>query len=157
MQQPAIGLLISSFLLETLIYVFFCLTLTKALNTVKVENRTVSPGQIWFFLIPGFNIFWLFFLVSRMASSLKNELIDRDYEVEENPGYNIGMTAAGISILILLIYILEGIGIQNTTLTFILGAHAIMRLIFFIQYWMKIAWYRKVLETNASENTEEEE
>jgi hypothetical protein len=154
MQQ--IGLLVASFLIETLIYVFFCLSLAQALKQVRPENRTIQTSSIWLFLIPVFNLFWLFVIVSKMASSIKNELIERDYEVEENPGFNIGIATAGSSILISILYIIESTGVKSSTITFTLGALAIMRLIFFIQYWMKISWYRKVLETNATESSTEE-
>jgi hypothetical protein len=149
MQQ--IGLLLVSFLIETLIYVFFCLSLIQAIKQVKPENRTIQPSSIWLFLIPVFNLFWIFVIISRMASSLKNELEERDYEIEENPGYNIGMLVAVIPFLTYIFYLVDYFIIRNQVITIIIGTLGIMRLIFFIQYWMKISWYRKVLETNATE------
>ena len=86
-----------------------------------------------------------------MASSIKNELEDRDYEVEENPGYNIGLLVAVIPFLTYVFYLIDLFLIKNQVITIIIGTLGIMRLIFFIQYWMKISWYRRVLETNATE------
>lgn len=149
MQQ--IGLLVVSFLIETLIYVFFCMSLILAINQVKPENRTIQPSSIWLFLIPVFNLFWIFVIISKMASSLRNELEDRDYEIEENPGFRIGMFVAIVPFLTYVFYLIDFFVIKNQVITLIIGTLGIMRLIFFIQYWMKISWYRKVLETNATE------
>jgi hypothetical protein len=149
MQQ--VGLLVVSFLMETLIYVFFCISLVRAIHQVKPQNRTIEPSSIWLFLIPVFNLFWIFVIISKMASSIKNELEDRDYEVEENPGYNIGLLVAVIPFLTYVFYLIDLFLIKNQVITIIIGTLGIMRLIFFIQYWMKISWYRRVLETNATE------
>ena len=155
MQQT--GLLVVSYLIETLIYVFFCLSLIQAVNQVKPENRTIKPSLIWLFLIPGFNLFWIFYIISRMAGSIKNELIDRDYEVEENPGYRIGLIVAIIPFIIYLLYLIYYFVSRDQLVSFAIGALGIMRLIFFIQYWMKISWYKKVLESDAVEEEKPEE
>ena|SRR5690606_30575686 len=154
MQQT--GLLAGSVLIELLINAFFCLTLVKTLNNVKEENRTMQPPSIWLYMIPVFNLYWLFIIVFRMASSLKNELLSRDYEVDENPGYPSGLAAAVLPFVMYLLYVIEFYVVSVPYLPYAVGFLGILRVIFFVQYWMKMGWYRKVLEEDMSAEKEEE-
>ncbi len=36
-------------------WIFYLLTLSKALNRCSPANRSMSPGQVWLLLIPLFN------------------------------------------------------------------------------------------------------
>jgi hypothetical protein len=79
----------------------------------------------------------MFVVVTRMAKSISSELMDRGFEVEEKPGYNIGMAYAILAVsanIPMPIQIVGGIGM--------------VAFILFIQYWMKISWYKKVLEND---------
>lgn len=154
MQQT--GLLAGSVLIEILINAFFCLTLTKTLSQIKPLNRTIQPPSIWLYIIPVFNLYWFFIIIFRMASSIKNELSARNYEVDENPGYRVGLTAAVLPFLMYLLYIVEFYVVSIPYLSFTVGFLGIMRIIFFVQYWMKMSWYRKVLEEDMDADKEEE-
>lgn len=155
MQQT--GLLAGSVLIEILINAFFCLTLVKTLSHIRPENRTIQIPSIWLYIIPVFNLYWLFIIVFRMASSIKNELIARDYEVDENPGYKAGLTAAVLPFLMYLLYVVEFYVVSLPYLSFTVGFLGVMRIIFFVQYWMKMSWYRRVLEEDIAADKEEDE
>jgi len=154
MQQT--GLLAGSVFIEILINVFFCLTLIRTLNNVREENRTIQIPSVWLYIIPLFNLYWLFIIVFRMASSLKNELLTRDYEVDENPGYKPGLAAASLPFLIYLIYIVDLYVFSHPYITFAAGFFSLLRIVFFVQYWMKMSWYRKVLEEDLAVDKDEE-
>jgi hypothetical protein len=138
-----------AFFVQSLIIAFFCRTLYKALLMVRESNRTISAGTVWLLLIPFFEKLWNFKVVSSVASSLHKEFTDRNFEIEEQPGLNYGMIYAvlsvGSSILIIILPALFIVG----------GALNIIALIFFVKYWMKINWYRKILvdDLQDSENT----
>src|SRR5690606_35975945 len=132
-----------------LVNAFFCLPLVKTLGNIKPENRTIHPSPVWLYVIPVFNLCWLFIIVFRMAFSIKNELLSRDYEVDANPGYQSGLTAAVLPFLIYLVYVTEFYITSLPYLSFVIGFLGIMRIIFFVQYWMKMSWYRKVMEEDA--------
>lgn len=141
-----VQLLVISLIIGTIINAFFCLTLYKTLKLIKPENRQLQPFMIWLLLIPLVNLFINFIVVIRMAASITNELVSRDYEVDENPGFAVGIAYAVLAV------------VANIPMPFsILGVIGIVGLILFIQYWMKINWYRKVLleETPAEEEDDE--
>ncbi len=72
---------------------FYCLTLQKALERCAPQNRAMSPGLVWLFLIPLFNLVWHFFIVLNMAKSLHAEFMYRGIVEEPNPGQGIGLAA----------------------------------------------------------------
>lgn len=107
--------------------IFFLLTLQKALNRCSPESRTMPPEQVWFLLIPIFNIVWQFVVVSRVASSLGNEFRRRSLVKEPEPGKTLGLAFC----------ILDLCGIIP-----ILGIIASLAgLVFWIMYWVKISNY----------------
>ncbi len=44
-------------------FVFYCLSLQKALNRCSPECRAMNPGMVWLMFIPLFNLVWHFFVV----------------------------------------------------------------------------------------------
>ena len=72
--------------------VFYLVTLQNTLKKVSFENRKIQPAQVWLSLIPLFGIIWQFYIVSRVADSLKLEFATRNVTIqEERPGYGIGL------------------------------------------------------------------
>jgi hypothetical protein len=129
-----------AFLVQSLITAFFCRTLYQTLLLVRESNRSISKGAVWLLLIPVFEKLWNFKVVSAMASSLHKEFEDRNFEIEEQPGFTFGMLYAGLSIgPSILAAIIPSLFFVAATLNFV-------GLIFFIKYWMQINWYRKVLK-----------
>jgi len=127
-----IGVILAGIVIILIPAIFFCLTLQNTLNKVKVQNRTMSPGQVWLLLIPFFNIVWQFMVVTKMASSLHNEFVSRNIQEEPEPGKNLGLAFCICGVL----SIIPVIG-------FIISLAA---LICFIIYWVKIAGYSGKLD-----------
>jgi len=129
------------------INVFFCLALIKTLSLVKEENRKITPILIWLILIPGFNVLWNFFVVIRMSQSIKNELDSREFEVEGNPTLYVGLSYAILSSIILFVPAPKDLNYSVG-----MGVLALAIIVAFVQYWMKIVWYGKVLRQDSDES-----
>src|SRR5687767_14627602 len=68
--------------------IFFLLTQQNTLKSISHENRFMAPGEVWLQLIPLFGIVWQFFVVTKIAKSIKKELASRDqFSFDTNP-YN---------------------------------------------------------------------
>jgi hypothetical protein len=74
--------------------IFYLITLQNTLGTVSPENRKMAPTNVWLLLIPGFNIFWLFFVVDALATSLKQEYEKYGVFTGERPTFGIGLAMA---------------------------------------------------------------
>ncbi|HXO77679.1 MAG TPA: hypothetical protein VN824_20640, partial [Puia sp.] len=55
--------------------VFFILAQYNTLKNISLANREMHPGQVWFQLIPIFNLYWQFVVVTRIADSLLKEQV----------------------------------------------------------------------------------
>ena len=54
-------------------FIFYLLTLQKALSRCSPGCRAMNPGMVWLMLIPLFHIVWQFFVVLNMPSrSMRN-------------------------------------------------------------------------------------
>ena len=62
-----------SFVILVLITVLFLLSQYKALKAVSEENRKIGLNDIWFQLIPFFNLYWWFVVVNRLSASFAAE------------------------------------------------------------------------------------
>jgi len=84
--------------------VLFLLSQQNTLKAIRPENRELNPGQVWLQLIPLFNLYWQFIVVTRIADSISRQnasfqddsiLGIPDYDAVEaigqRPTYNIGM------------------------------------------------------------------
>jgi hypothetical protein len=77
------------------IQILYLLNLYKALNAVSPRNREMEPGMVFLNLIPLFGLVWQFFVVLRLADSLRNEYRDRGMSTSnESFGYGAGLTMA---------------------------------------------------------------
>jgi len=84
-----IGLVVIAILLVP--FIFYCLTLQKALNRCSPENQAMKPGMVWLLFIPLFNIVWQFLVVLNMAKSLAAEFRKRGMAEDPNPGQTLGL------------------------------------------------------------------
>lgn len=105
--------------------IFYLITLQTAFSRCSTECRTLSPGQVWLLLIPIFNLIWHFFIVINLSQSLANEFRKRGMVESSNPGKEIGLAMAILSVVSIIPYI----GILT----------GIAALICWIVYWVKIA------------------
>ncbi len=105
-------------------FIFYLLTLQKALNRCSPECRAMNPGMVWLMLVPLFHIVWQFFVVLNVAKSLGAEFRKRGIVEEPSPGQTLGIVMC----------------IGNL----ICGP---VGLICWIIYWVKIAGYSSKLAT----------
>lgn len=151
---------------EVLIKSFFAIAIIKTLELISPQNRRIVPGLVWLIVIPGFNLLCNFFVAIRLSESLKNELDDRDFEVSGRPTLLLGLAYAIISVLPIFLPAVTmpantaaptPADLKNLLPSGILGLASI---VLFIQYWIKIIWYKKVLvsddKSDNSTNTEYE-
>lgn len=147
---------IISGLINALIIVLFCRSLIKALSYVSPENRTISQLMIWLLLLPGVNKVLNFLVVIGMSKSIANELADREFEDVKRPGFISGMIFAVLSVVFEVIFPLALIYIPVVKEYMnIISAAAFLQIIFFIQYWMRINWYKRILEKDSENELEE--
>ncbi|HEY0054191.1 MAG TPA: hypothetical protein VGB63_02445 [Pedobacter sp.] len=137
---------------EVLIKSLFVLAIIKTLDEISQKNRKITPALVWLLVIPGFNVLWNFYVAIRLSQSLKIELDERNFEVKGQPTLIIGIAYAAISSSAL--FIPPPKDIQNSLVYGVIGIAAIIT---FAQYWMKIIWYKKVLQNDSVENTEKEQ
>jgi hypothetical protein len=114
-------------LISIIIGIFYCLTLQKALNRCAPQNRAMSPGLVWLYLIPLFNLVWHFFIVINMAKSLHAEFVYRNIVEEQSPGQGIGLATCILNVVGVIPYI----GWLPSTAGFVC----------WIIYWVKIAGF----------------
>ncbi len=138
-----IGLLILAAFIT--IFVFYLLTLQKALNHCSPENRAMQPGLVWLLLIPCFSPIWHFLVVFNLAKSLDTEFQKRALREPPQPGKHIGLA---MCILAVLADVCSAIGIIPLLgLPFALGGivFGFGGLVCWIVYWVQIAGYSRKL------------
>jgi hypothetical protein len=75
-----------------LLYIFYILSLSRALSKCSVASRTMQPGMVWLLLVPLFNLVWQFIVVIGLADSLGKEFRARGIlNAEPEPGKTIGI------------------------------------------------------------------
>ena len=121
--------------IRIIIWIFFAWTIYRTLKLVRKENRCILPGQAWFLAVPMFNIYWNFEVVRRLTDSLNNEFYDRQIEVEERPTQKWGMVFAWT-------FLLTNIPLPM----FILVIIALLHLVYFITYWVKVNECKALLQ-----------
>ena len=115
-------------------FVFFLLTLRKALRRCRPRNRMMEPGAVWLNLIPLFGLVWQFITVNRVAESLRYEFRDRRWHYRgEDYGQGLGTAYCAILCAAFIPYC--------GTLFAMAG------LVCWIIYWVKIAGFSSQLES----------
>jgi hypothetical protein len=145
MPDLTIPQIVSGVLLQTVVYAFFCMALYKALMMVRESNRAMQPALVWLLVIPGFVIVWNFIVVRAMTISLNKEFTDRDFEIEKSPGLTYGMLYAGLSVVYIPLVLVPSLIVAAALVN-------LLSIIFFVMYWLKINWYRRVLEKDEAES-----
>lgn len=108
-------------------YIFYLLTLQKALSRVSEPNREMSPGLVWLNLIPIFSLGWQIYTVIKIANSLRKEYGKRGIQEQGSFGYGIGLAFSILAIVSIIPYI--------GTIAALAG------LVCWIIYWVQIAGY----------------
>ena len=132
--------------------VFFILAQYNTLKNISLANREMHPGQVWFQLIPIFNLYWQFVVVTRIADSLLKEQVFLetmddsilgipDYDAVEaignRPTYKIGIAWCSLFLLdIGLQWILPNYAIPQ-------GLIGLSAMICWIVYWVELVKIRR--------------
>ncbi|MEO5997115.1 MAG: hypothetical protein ABIN89_10255 [Chitinophagaceae bacterium] len=112
--------------------IFYVLALQSTLKAISIENRKMPARNVWLLLIPLFGTVWHFFIVSRLADSIKAEAISKNILIgEPRPAYNIGIAMCILNCL----SVIPAINIYA----------AMASLICWILYWVKIIGFKNVL------------
>ena len=128
--------LILGFALPALI--LYVVALQDLLKKCAPESRTTPPGIVWLLLIPAFGLAWQFFVVVNIAKTLRYEFARRGIPSNESsPGQTVGLL---LSVCNLCIFIpLVG------------GLASLVCVVLWIDYWIKIANYSRILDENQIE------
>src|SRR6266436_6269915 len=114
--------------------IFFLITLQRALERCAPQSRAMSPGSVWLWLIPLFNLVWQFLVVINVAKSLHNEFMRRNLPVAEaEPGKAVGlaMCVLGVVGVVPVIGVVAGLA----------------GMVCWIIYWVKIVEYSRMLDS----------
>lgn len=139
--------------------VFFLLAQYTTLKTISPANREISPSEVWFQLIPVFNLYWQFVVVTRIADSLLKEQVllesqddsilgipdfDAVEAIGNRPTYKIGITWCTLFLLDVIMARLQWIVVDNAIIRGLLGLSA---MICWIIYWVELVKNkRKILQ-----------
>lgn len=72
-------------------FIFWLVSMQKALRRCSPESRKMSPGLVWLMLIPAFNYVWIYFVVIQVSNSVKAEFEKRGIK-QTPPSLGLGVT-----------------------------------------------------------------
>ena len=99
-------LILGSLLLFYIPWIFYLVTMHKALNRVTPERRKTTPLIIWLNMVPIVNLVTHFFMVSGIADSLADEYYARNLPLTDpRPGYTMGLVTSILLILQMIPYL----------------------------------------------------
>jgi hypothetical protein len=126
-----------------IVYIFYLLTLQKALSRVAPRNRLMEPGMVWLMLVPCVNIIWQFLIAVRVPDSLRNEFRDRGEDDGSDYGKSIALTQVILGFISGAInYATQRLPPEGQLIAS--GASliaSIVGLALFVTFWVKIANY----------------
>jgi hypothetical protein len=116
--------------------VFYLLSLHRALFVCAPENRALAPALVWLLLVPVFNLFWHFVVVTSVSRSLGKEFRRRQAGNASRAALPLGLGMCVLSALALA---------PVVTPIATLGA-----LVCWIAYWIKVAHDSRALTLSGS-------
>ena len=115
--------------------VLYLLALQETLEKCAPASRTMKPWKVWLVLIPLFGVAWHFAVVVHLSDSLANEFASRGIpSPEPAPGRTVGLAASACNFCIFIPFLYQIAGILG--------------LVLWIDYWVKIARYSRVLDAS---------
>lgn len=120
------------FVIFIAIFVFYMLSLSKALRLAGEENRQMEPGLVWLNLIPVFNLGWIIYTVLKVSEAITNK-----HAANGTPDPSQGAKTIG---LLYTIFVIVSI------IPFIGVLFGLASLVLWIIYWVKISGYNKAME-----------
>jgi hypothetical protein len=144
--------------------IFFLVSQQRTLQVIRPELRELRPGLVWLQLIPLFNWYWMFVVVTRIADSISKEMVARqddsilgipDFDavqaVSNRPTYKIGMAYCFLYLGCFLSMVAINLTVNSSDmLNAAFGGVLILLLLgafcCWIIYWVKLAQNRRKLE-----------
>lgn len=118
-------------------FIFYLISMQKALSRVAPDRRTMTPGLVWLMLIPLFGLVWQFFVVVNVCKSLKKEFEARGIAASgDSYGWPIGLTMC----ILFCCGIIPFLGILAS----------LAGLVLWIIWWVKVAGYSGRIATPAT-------
>jgi hypothetical protein len=134
--------------------IFFLLTEHKTLQLIRPENRHMQPGLVWLQLIPLLGQVWQFFVVARIAGSIKKELESPQGDsiiglsdvfaagtAGTKPTLGIGITYCTLNALLVFYNFTN---LKNVPA--LAGLLGLAGMICWIVYWVQLAGYKNKLK-----------
>jgi len=133
--------------------ILFLLTQQNTLKLIQPLNRTIRPGQVWLQLIPVFNLYYQFVVVTGISNSLQREFNsyfnDSDSILPDEtvtgatggkrPVYSSGMAYCWLFVISTVINLLP------SYFSIVSGLVSIAGIVYWIVYWVQLAGYKKKL------------
>ena len=131
-----------------IIYIIYLGTIKKLLKEISDENRLISPNSAYRCLIPYYNIYWQFKMISATTKSFNKEVLKRELIVQETDKYYIiGILYASLLNVGFLISLFSKY-YSNTILSSIVALSIIIGMILWILFWVSSKKYLKILQDN---------
>lgn len=125
--------------------IFFLIAQRDLLRSIKPENRTIQPNEVWLQLIPVFNLYWQFNVVDRISDSIRNEIVERhpvSFGATSNSAFPIYTNERPTHDLGRAYCILGLIGVLGFFTFFLLCFAGFAATICWIIYWVQIAEHK---------------
>jgi hypothetical protein len=149
--------------------VFFMLTQQNTLKTIKKENRLLYPGLVWLQLIPLLGQIWQFFVVTRIADSIRKETASRQNDSilgfsdmaaveqhEKRPTLAIGIVYCALYTtgVFLNLFLTSNVKVKNANnidlLSMLISFGILGGMVCWIVYWVQLAKYKRKLQRIAA-------
>jgi hypothetical protein len=131
-------------------YVYFLLSMSRVLSLCSRRNLTMAPGLVWLALIPFFHVVWLFVIVVKVASSLKNEFRDRGIENGSSYGRDIGLTTCVVYVASIVLYQIGRVSPEFNL--FVSLPFGFIVLGCWVAYWVQVTKHAHVLNRTERHN-----
>lgn len=135
--SKSLVLIVAAGMLILVLFVFYLITLQRALSRCSPQNRILSPRHVWLTLIPIFGLGWEFVVVVSLAKSLHAEFAFRNMAKEANPGMGVGLAMCTLQLV--------GVALRSAPGSLALGIVLILLgvagFVCWIAYWLKIAGF----------------
>lgn len=134
---------------EVLIKGLFAYSIIKLFKEILPENRKIEPRLLWLLVIPGFNLLWNFYVAIRVSASIKNELTSRNFDVKNLPTLTLGIVFSILSASAIFIPVPTKV---TSNISLLYGVLGLVAFAFFVQYWIKINWYKELFIKDSADN-----
>lgn len=71
--------------------ILYILSIQKSLGAIDEDKRSLSPGMAWLYVIPLFNLVWIFFLVSHLKRGYEKMHAEGRLTRQVTAGYGVGI------------------------------------------------------------------